>query len=149
MKISPITSRVLLSCSAVAVATMLVGCYVVPMQPSAPNGSVAVVPVPPAAPGPSTFTARLYPSNDLASSYGIVGAFVTNNMDGRGTFTTQIGGESFSGEATRVKSREGIANGAGHRGGYINCRYAMNSATQGTGICRLSDGATFTMHVGG
>ena len=152
MKIFSIPTRILASSSAIAATTMLAGCYVVPIQPSPTPAAVAVMPAPPAAPpGPATFTARLYPSNELASPYGMVGAFVTNNMDGRGTFTTQIGGESFSGEATRVagSSREGIANGAGNRGGYINCRYTMNSPTLGTGICRLSNGATFTMHVGG
>jgi hypothetical protein len=93
----------------------------------------------------------LYPSNDLASAYGMVSAVVTNDLHGRGTFSTNIHGESFTGEATRVagSSREGLANGAGNRGSYLNCRYTMNSATLGTGSCRLSNGAVFTMHVGG
>lgn len=98
-----------------------------------------------------TFTARLYPANDAASAYGMVGAVVTNDLNGRGTFSTVINGESFTGEATRAVGsslREGIANGAGSRGSYINCRYQMNSATMGTGQCRLSTGAQFTMHVG-
>ena len=76
---------------------------------------------------------------------------MTNDLHGRGMFTTSINGESFSGEATRVggsSSREGIANGAGNRGSYINCSYKMNSATQGMGQCRLSNGGQFTMHVG-
>jgi hypothetical protein len=130
----------------VAAAT-LAGCYVVPIQP-APAGAAVVVP---AIPQPVTLAARLYPSNDLASSYGMVSAVVTNDLNGRGHFSTAINGESFTGEATRVagSSRDGIANGAGNRGSYINCRYTMNSATLGTGNCRMSNGATFTMHVGG
>ena len=77
-------------------------------------------------------------------------ASVTNDLNGRGYFSTNINGESFSGEATRVagSSRDGVANGAGQRGSYINCRYTMNSPTLGTGTCRLSNGAVFSMHVG-
>ena len=41
-----------------------------------------------------------------------------------------------------------VANGAGNRGSYLACTYAMNSATVGTGTCRHSNGAQFTMHVG-
>ena len=54
------------------------------------------------------------------------------------------------GEATRLanSSRDGVANGAGHRGGYISCRYTMNSPSLGTGTCKLSNGAEFTMHIG-
>jgi hypothetical protein len=109
----------------------------------------ATVYVPPT-PTSMTFTARLYPANETASVYGMVGAVVTNDLNGRGTFSTTINGESFSGEATRTagSSRDGVANGAGNRGSYISCRYQMNSATLGTGQCRLSNGAQFTMHVG-
>lgn len=132
----------------------LTGCYVVPNYPAAayPAASVqAVQPVPAAQPMPLTFSARLYPANGAASAYGMVSAVVTNDLNGRGTFSTNINGELFFGEATRVSgsSREGLANGAGNRGGYINCRYNMNSATQGTGSCQLANGAQFTMHVGG
>lgn len=135
---------------AVLGAGALAGCYVVPVQPREPvQPSAAYVAPPPAS---VTFTARLYPANEAAAAYGMVGAVVTNDLHGRGTFSTVINGESFAGEATRAasgSSREGIANGAGNRGGYINCRYQMNSATMGTGQCRLSSGAQFTMHVGG
>jgi hypothetical protein len=131
-------------------AAALGGCYVVPLHN--PPGAVHVAAVPaPAVPSPVTFSARLYPANDAAAAYGPVTAVVTNDLNGRGYFTTNINGERFSGEATRVagSSREGLANGAGNRGGYINCRYTMNSATMGTGNCRHSSGASFTMHVGG
>ena len=137
---------------AVLGAAALTGCYVVPLNqayPPAPASAASVQVAPP--PSSVTFTARLYAANDAASAYGMVGAVVTNDLHGRGIFTTNINGESFTGEATRVagsSSREGIANGAGNRGSYINCRYQMNSATLGTGQCKLSNGANFTMHVG-
>ncbi len=137
-------------------ALSLTGCYVVPIQPPySQNGSqqgstVYVPPAPPMPAAPMTFSARLYPSNDIASSYGMVMAVVTNDLNGRGTFSTNINGESFTGEATRTagSARDGQANGAGNRGSYINCRYQMNSATLGSGQCRLSNGAQFSMHVG-
>jgi hypothetical protein len=146
MNIRSQTTRFRFAIALAAAAASLAGCYVVPLQPVPPAGA-AVVSLAPL--GPVTFTARLYPSNDLATEYGMVGAMVTNDLNGRGHFSTQIGGESFTGEATRVAgSREGLANGAGNRGGYINCRYTMNSPTLGTGACRLANGATFAMHVG-
>ncbi len=140
-------------------ALSLTGCYVVPIQPypqtgshngSQPGSTVYVPPAPAMPAPPLTFSARLYPSNDIASSYGMVMAVVTNDLNGRGTFSTNINGESFTGEATRAtgSARDGQANGAGNRGSYINCRYQMNSATLGSGQCRLSNGAQFSMHVG-
>ena len=128
----------------------LAGCYVVPIQPPYSPAPASVY-VAPALPASVTFAARLYPANDAAAAYGLVGAVVTNDLNGRGTFTTNINGESFNGEATRTagsSSREGVANGAGSRGNYISCRYQMNSSTLGTGQCKLSTGALFTMHVG-
>ena len=149
MKISSHTKRAAHVAAAIACAAGLSGCYVVPLQPAPVAGPAPTV-APVAAPQPLTFAARLYPSNDLAGSYGMVSAVVTNDLNGRGYFQTAIDGENFTGEATRVAgSREGVANGAGNRGSYISCRYSMNSPTLGTGQCRLSNGATFTMHVGG
>lgn len=132
-----------------ATATTLTGCYVMPIQPTPPQTTV-VVPAP-AAPGPVTFSARLYPANDMASAYGMVAAVVTNDFNGRGHFSTAIHGESFTGEATRVAGsvKDGVANGAGNRGSYLSCRYTMNAPTLGTGTCRMSNGAQFTMHIGG
>ena len=133
-------------------ALSLAGCYVVPIHPPhTQQGSTVYVPsAPPILPAPVTFAARLYPANDIASSFGMVMAVVTNDLNGRGTFSTNINGESFTGEATRAagSARDGQANGAGNRGSYINCRYQMNSATLGSGQCRLSNGAQFSMHVG-
>ena len=130
-------------------AASLTGCYVVPINQQ-PSHAPATVYVPTAPPAPVTFAARLYPSNDLATSYGMVSAVVTNDLNGRGTFSTAINGENFNGEATRANSgaRTGVANGSGNRGSYISCTYQMNSATLGTGQCKLSNGALFSMHVG-
>jgi hypothetical protein len=149
MKISnPVLRCVQLGATLLAGAA-LAGCYVVPIHPG-PVPAAAAGPAQPMPVVPVTFTARLYPSNDLASDYGVVAAVVTNDLNGRGRFSTAMLGETFSGEATRVagSSRDGVANGAGSRGSYLNCRYTMNSATMGTGTCRLNNGATFTMHVG-
>jgi hypothetical protein len=135
----------------VAAASTLAACYVVPIDPrtghAVPSPHPSVVPAPVL---PLSFPARLYPANDLASGYGVINATVTNDLQGRGSFSTSINGESYSGEATRKggSSREGLANGAGNRGGYISCNYTMNSATLGSGSCRLSNGALFSMHVG-
>lgn len=143
--------RTLLALGLAASATLLTGCYVVPVNhyPPVSQGPQVILPAPVTV--PVTFAARLYPANDTASAYGLVNAIVTNDLHGRGSFSTNINGENFTGEATRVagSSRDGVANGAGNRGGYLSCRYTMNSATLGTGSCRLSNGAQFTMHVGG
>ena len=143
------------ACLGLGAATLAIaGCYVVPINPQTGQPQTvysAPQPLPLPAPVSVTFAARLYPANDAASSYGMVGAMVTNDLNGRGTFSTVINGESFTGEATRMagsSSREGVANGAGNRGSYISCRYQMNSSTLGTGQCKLSNGAAFTMHVG-
>ena len=130
-------------------AATLSACYVVPMQP----GPAAMV-VPAGAPAPVLplgMNARLYPANDLATPYGMVSATVSNDLNGRGHFLAHIAGESFTGEATRVagSQREGVANGTGSRGSFLACRYTMNSPTLGTGQCRMSNGAQFSMHVGG
>lgn len=138
-------------CALAATVATLAGCYVVPIDPRTGQAvqpqpaTMAVMPAP-----PLTFPARLYPANELASTYGVINATVTNDLHGRGSFNTAINGEVFSGEATRKagSSREGVANGAGNRGGYLTCSYTMNSATMGSGTCRLSNGALFSMHVG-
>jgi hypothetical protein len=145
-----------------AMLTLLIGasasltaCYIVPIQPgeqpgtSRPPPTTIYVPAPQAT-AAVTFAARLYPANELAANYGLISAVVTNDLNGRGTFSTAINGESFTGEATRssASAREGVANGSGNKGGYISCRYQMNSSTLGSGQCRLSNGALFTMHVG-
>jgi hypothetical protein len=139
--------RLALGAVLTAAVAGLSACYVVPIDHRASPPPVAV---PAPAPGPVLLTARLYPANDLAARHGVVNAHVTNDLQGRGTFAAVIGAESFAGEATRRanSARDGMASGAGNRGGYLSCQYTMNSATQGTGRCRLHDGAEFTMHLG-
>lgn len=137
--------------SLTVVIASLSGCYVVPMDPR--TGQPVPAQAPPSAvaqPGPVTFPVRLYPGNDLASRYGMVNATVSNDLHGRGTFNATINGEAFVGEATRKagSNREGMASGAGNRGSYLNCIYTMNTSTQGTGQCKLSDGSVFSMHMG-
>lgn len=144
--------RLALVAGAVLGISALTGCYGVPSN-EARQPAPASAPAVSGAPAPATmvFPARLYPANAAAQAAGVVGAVVTNDINGRGTFTAQIDGESFSGEATRqsrVSSHQGVANGTGDRGTYISCRYQMNSATVGTGQCQLSQGAQFTMRVG-
>lgn len=126
----------------------LSGCYVAPIQPAP---VVVHAPATPAPPVPVTLSVRLYPANEHASALGVVHAVVTNDLHGRGTFRANIQGENFVGEATRKagSAREGLASGAGTRGGYLSCQYSMNSPSLGTGSCRLSSGALFTMHIGG
>jgi hypothetical protein len=141
---------------AVIPAVVLAGCYVVPVAPD--GRPLAVYPVPsygaaPApAPAPTTVvtTARLYPSNDVAAQAGVLTGTVTNHMNGRGEFQLSYQGEAMSGEATRVNNdqRRGVANAYGPRGTYMNCQYQMNSTTQGTGTCTMSNGGRYQLHIG-
>lgn len=141
------TSRaVALPVASALTTTVLTGCYVVPMTqpvPSTDNNQhmphAQVV----------KLSARLYPANKLASRHGIVSADISHDYQGRGVFNAYISGEQFRGEATRTKGRRsGIAHGAGNHGNFIQCSYTMNSNTQGTGSCKLNNGAVFNMHVG-
>ena len=147
--------------AALVAAPLLTACYVVPVHPDGrfypPTGSTTLVPAPypiviAAPPGPVVFTARLYPSNDIAARNGIIAGSVTSPQDGKGVFTIPYGGDTLSGEATRTTAgtvHSGVANASGPRGTYVRCNYRMNSVTQGTGECLFSDGARFQMHVGG
>jgi hypothetical protein len=141
--------RVTLCVACGTTALALTGCYVVPIQQLPPSAPQTVY-VPLAPPAPVTFAARLYPANEAAAEFGMQQAVVTNDLNGRGHFSVNIRGEQFSGEATRVagSQREGFANAAGNRGGMLNCRYTMNQAALGTGICVLNNGPLFTMHFG-
>jgi hypothetical protein len=106
----------------------------------------------PAAPTSLTLPVRLYPTNEVAAATGMVSGTVVNNLNGKGTFTLNVAGESMSGEATRsggTSSRQGVANAYGARGSYANCQYTMNSTSQGTGRCTFSSGATYQLHIGG
>ena len=148
-----------------ALAATLSGCYIVPVRgpdgtviydhyPLPPVGAPMPMPVPaPAASGqmPAVLTARLYPSNDLASQSGIVAGTVTNMMTGKGRFQVNYMGEVLTGEATRVSNEDkrGVASAYSPKGTYMSCDYQMTTPYQGTGDCRFSTGATYTLHLGG
>ena len=148
-------SRVPVALAGIA-STALSGCVVIPLNPDGtpayPVAGAAPAPViVPSTPTPQQVPLRLYPSNDLASSTGVVAGSVTSYMNGRGTFMLNVGGETMSGEATRSQAgsgREGVANAYGARGTFANCRYTMNNATQGMGSCTFSSGATYQLHIG-
>lgn len=158
---------------ALGVTPLLSACYVVPVQPQpsiyAQSQAVPVAPV------AATYTARLYPLNDLAAQTGMLQATVIDNLNGHGSFALSFGGELMQGEATRVADnypgygrvhqevygagygpgprpahgfRKGIANAYGRRGGYVNCEYALNVQSTGTGVCLFSNGAKYQLHFG-
>ena len=146
---------------ATALAT---ACVVVPVGPDGrpygnypayPAGStLAVVPLAPPAASVAVMNARLYPANELAQPGGMAVGQVTNFLDGKGAFTVTIGGEQFSGEATRAgrggsSARDGIANAMGTRGGTMSCTYVLNNPTQGSGQCTVNSGARYQLHLGG
>jgi hypothetical protein len=100
---------------------------------------------------PAALQARLYPSNDVATETGLLSGTVTNMMTGKGVFQLNYRGEILTGEATRVPGddRRGVANAYGQRGTYMSCEYRMTTPYQGTGSCKLSNGAQYQVHIGG
>jgi len=131
---------------------MLSGCYVVPNQPygNAPP-TYSVQPMQPVAPVPAprpSYTARLYPVNNVAAQMGTITGLISNPERGYGQFTFSVGGESYMGEATREpSSANGKANAAGNRGGFAKCEYAMTNSSLGNGTCTFSTGARYEMHI--
>jgi hypothetical protein len=165
-----VTRRLLAAVTLPTVA--LAGCYVIPVAPdgtpiypAVPIGVPApavVVPapvVPPAqahvpalaAPSSAVLTARLYPANDRAAQDGMITGTVTNMMTGKGRFQMEYRGELLTGEATRVHGddRRGVASAYGPRGTFMSCDYQMTTPYQGTGTCTLSNGAKYSVHLGG
>lgn len=146
--------------AALGTVALATACVVVPVGPDgrpygnypvySAGGAVAVAPLP-LVPAVAVMNARLYPTNELAQAGGLAAGQVTNFLDGKGGFTVTIGGETFSGEATRSNrsQREGVANAMGSRGSMLSCTYALNNATQGSGQCSLSSGARYQLHLGG
>jgi hypothetical protein len=136
-------------------AAALTGCVVVPLNadgtPAYPVGhppaAVAVAPPPTSL----TLPVRLYPTNEAAAATGMLSGTVTSMLNGKGTFTLNVGGETMSGEATRsggANGRNGVASAYGARGSYANCRYEMNNNSQGSGRCTFSNGAEYQLHIG-
>jgi hypothetical protein len=142
-------------------AAALSACYVVPI--TAPDGSLiyspypyppppvgATAPVPQTDSMPAVLTARLYPSNDVATQTGVVTGTVTNMMTGKGRFQVTYLGQVLTGEATRVSNdeRRGVASAYSPSGMYMSCEYQMNTPFQGAGTCTFSNGATYQLHLG-
>ncbi len=147
-------SRFTSICTAAAFATLLPACMVVPISeypavhPYQNNSQVTVVPMSPQNLTRPVYVARLYPGNALASRMGGVSGVITNPEQGHGQFTFTVGGETFSGEATRVaNSAKGVANASGSGGGFVRCDYNMASAQRGLGSCTFSSGARYDMHI--
>ena len=138
----------------------LAGCYVLPYapdgQPPTPypytypySGAPWPAPVA-AAPAPLVLAARLYPANELAAQTGALSGTVTNLMTGKGRLQLQYKGEILQGEATRVDGdhKRGVASAYGGAGTFMNCDYQMQSPRQGAGMCNLSNGAKYQVHIG-
>lgn len=136
-------------------AFALSACYVIPV---APDGT-PIWPAPPPGQHPETarpaipavMQARLYPANEIASRTGMLSGTVTNMMTGKGRLQLDFRGEMLVGEATRVADdeRRGVASAWGPNGTFMSCEYQMRTPVQGTGICTLSNGARYQVHVGG
>jgi hypothetical protein len=122
-----------------------------PHAPAAAAHASAPAPAVTGSAPPAVLAARLYPSNDIAAQQGMVTGTVTNMMTGKGRFQMEYRGELLVGEATRVHGddRRGVASAYGPRGTYMSCDYQMTTPYQGTGTCTLSNGAQFSVHLGG
>jgi hypothetical protein len=145
-------------------ASLLSGCYVVPVTPDGNNYAIYIpthqpplpgAPLPPVAqpsqpPVAKVLHARLYPENDIATHTGMVSGTVTNMMTGKGRFQLQYAGELLTGEATRVSGdeRKGIASAWGPSGSFMSCEYQMSTPLQGAGTCSFSNGARYKVHIG-
>lgn len=99
----------------------------------------------------TTMPARLYPTNDVAAGGGVLHGVVTNFMNGRGEFQLNYAGEALAGEATRTQddARRGVANAYGARGTTLACQYQMATVARGTGVCTMSNGGRYQLHIGG
>lgn len=127
------------------------GCYVVPIQPGKSMSYDDAKKHVARATGQATdyLSVRLYPTNERAETYGVSTASIVRQQNDYAVFTADIGGKSFSGEATRsaTNHNKGTANGTSNDGRYLNCTYEMNTPQMGSGQCKLSDGATFSIHI--
>jgi hypothetical protein len=147
------------SAALVALSTVLVACYIVPVRgpdgqvlyetlPLPPHGTALPVPAP--AGTAAVLSARLYPANEQATQTGVITGAVTNLMTGKGRFTVNYKGQVLAGEATRVSNEDkrGVASAFGSQGTYMSCEYQMTTPFQGTGECTFSDGAVYKLHLG-
>ncbi len=134
------------------VSLLITGCYVVPVPQGGELGrNAAKRHAAQLANGGSTrLSGRMYPSNQRANAYGVGTASIVRERANHAVFTANLSGKTFTGEATRSAShpKQGTANGTSSDGLYLNCQYEMNTAVRGSGTCRVSDGATFSIHIG-
>ena len=100
-------SRILVAL-ALGAASLTTGCIVVPLNADGtyayPVGAAPHAPVVVQAPTSQTLPVRLYPTNEAAASTGVIAGTVTNHLNGRGTFSLNVGSETMAGEATRLGS---------------------------------------------
>lgn len=153
------THKLPIAAALAATTLTLAGCYVV----TGPDGQFWHVipghaggpgsPAPRAgagAPLPVSLPVRLYPANEIATRTGVLTGSVMNMMTGKGRFQLTYEGETLAGEATRVDgdARRGVASAYGPTGTFMSCEYQMNTPRQGAGVCTLSNGAKYQVHIG-
>lgn len=135
------------SVAAACVAAPLAGCYVVPIDQRPVYTPTPIVTAPPA-PVPAPIQVRLYPANEMASKTGPLTAVVIDNANGHGTFQLHYAGEYMTGEATRLRPGQGVANAASTSGTYVKCAYTVTANSRGIGNCNFSNGAQYQLHFG-
>ena len=148
MKPKSLVASVAAACAAVSLG----GCYVVPVEPHplyvpAHGRSGPVITAAPA-PVPAPIQVRLYPVNEMASKTGPLSAVVIDNANGHGTFQLHYAGEYMTGEATRLRAGQGVANAASSGGTFVKCSYTVTANNRGTGNCNFSNGAHYQLHFG-
>jgi hypothetical protein len=143
-----ITSTIKLTTLSAISAVTLSACYVVPIN-QYPQSTTTPSTVAIASPTNLVLTAKLFPANDAAAPFGMLTGSVTSHLNGRGEISVMQADELFRGEATRdaASNRNGTANAAGSKGGYMSCSYTMNNTTQGTGTCKFNNGAVYRFHL--
>ena len=144
MKLKSLVASVAAACAAASLG----GCYVVPIDPRPVYVPTAPVPVAAPAPVPAPIQVRLYPANEMASKTGPLTAVVIDNATGHGTFQLHYAGEYMTGEATRLRAGQGVANAASSGGMFVKCSYTVTGNSRGIGNCNFSNGAQYQLHFG-
>jgi hypothetical protein len=73
---------------------------------------------------------------------------VIDNANGHGTFQLHYAGEYMTGEATRLRVGQGVANAASSGGTFVKCSYTVTANNRGVGNCNFSNGAHYQLHFG-
>ena len=124
-------------------AFALASFYLMPIPGTASTADHGGAAAAPARAMPAVPQVRLLPVNDIANPTGVVTVQVTNLTSRKGHFRFGYYGETLVGEA-----RKGVATAHGNRGTLARCEYRLDTLLAGTGICRLSDGAEYQLHIG-